>query len=328
MQAPVKDPALPHARLLASVALAFLLAVPLGVAAAALSGVGHRWVDILAQFTGPALVVAVAVVAAAALLRSRGVLVAAVLVSALVLAAGSAQWATPRGQPGPATETLTLYSANLHRDNVDVPAIARSIAASDADVVVLVEVGSAPEAALDTILAGYPHRAVQGRPNVDDVALSVIASRRPLRDLNLRPRNGLSLAGAVVDTPLGPVTFAGAHLTRPWPYQVQWEQIRQAQRVAAWTRTVPGPLIVAGDFNSVSSARIGRLIQKESGLVPAPGWPGTWPAALPAAVGITIDQVYRTPDLALVERRLGRATGSDHRPVITRFVRAAPPPAP
>ncbi|MNE27421.1 hypothetical protein D3C80_1208320 [compost metagenome] len=86
-----------------------------------------------------------------------------------------------------------------------------------------------------------------------------------------------------------------------------------------------GPVIAAGDFNSVSSARIGRQIQTETGLIPAPSWPGTWPSALPPAFAMTIDQVWRSPDLALLERKLGRKNGSDHRPVITRFTLAAKP---
>jgi endonuclease/exonuclease/phosphatase (EEP) superfamily protein YafD len=60
------------------------------------------------------------------------------------------------------------------------------------------------------------------------------------------------------------------------------------------------------------------------GLIPAPGWPGTWPARAPAALGITIDQVYRSPDLALLGRRLGQKNGSDHRPVVTRLTLSDP----
>ena len=41
---------------------------------------------------------------------------------------------------------------------------------------------------------------------------------------------------------------------------------------------------------------------------------------------MTIDQVWRSPDLALLERRLGRKNGSDHRPVVTRFTLAAEAP--
>jgi endonuclease/exonuclease/phosphatase (EEP) superfamily protein YafD len=328
MQEPVEDGAPAPARRLATVALGLLLLPAFAVAGAALSGIGHRWIDLLAQFVAPALVVAVAVLAVAAAIRCRGLLLAAVAVAALVLFAGSAQWAPPRGAGGRDSPAVTVYSANLHRDNTDIEAIARSIAEADADLVVLIEVGPAPAANLDRILASYPHRVV--RPSLQrdgPMVRTVIAGRRPLEDLGVRIR-ALSVVGARAETALGPVTVAGVHLTRPWPWQIQWEQIRQAEGLTDWARTTPGPLIAAGDFNSVSSARIGRQIRADSDLVPAPGWPGTWPSALPAFAGITIDQVYRSPELALVERRLGRETGSDHRPVITRFVRATPTPAP
>ncbi len=325
MQAPVEDRAPSPVRLALSAGLGLLLIPPFVIAAAALSGIGHRWVDLLAQFTGPALVIGIVVLATGALARLRATLIGAVVLSTLVLIAGSRQWAPALGEPDDAAVGLTLYSANLHRDNTDVEAIARSIAASKADIVVLIEVGTTPAAALDVVLAGYPHRAIRGPANQPGgEVLTVIASRRPLRDLRLQIQ-GLSIAGAVVETPIGLVTVGGVHMTRPWPYQIQWEQIRQAQGLATWARATSGPVVAAGDFNSVSSARIGRMIQAESGLVPAPGWPGTWPASLPSFAGITIDQVYRSPDLALVDRRLGRETGSDHRPVITRFAKAVRP---
>lgn len=301
------------------------LLAPLGIAAAALSGIAHRWPDILAQFVGQAMVAAVAGLIAAAVLRSRIVGAAAAIVCVVVLIAGWPQWAPAKGRADPASETLTVYSANLHMMNEDIAAIATSVAASDADIVMLVEVGTAPTAALDTILAGYPHRVANDRMDrPGGRAQSVIASRRPLRDLKLR-LPVLHVVGAVAETPLGPVTLAAVHFTRPWPYQIEWEQVRQADGLSAWARTVEGPVITAGDFNSVSSARIGKIIQNDGGLIPAPGWPGTWPSRLPAFAGMTIDQVYRSPDLALVDRRLGRDMGSDHRPVITRFRRAAPP---
>ena len=301
------------------------LLAPLSVALAGLSGIGHRWVDILAQFTGPALVAATAALVAAALLRSRTLAATAVIVCLLVLAAGWSQWAAPRGEPGEGSPVFTLYSANLQARNTDVDAIATSIAEAHADVVVLVEFGDAPAAEIDRVLAGYPYRVATGRlDRPSGPALSIIASRRPLRDIRLRV-TALHVVGAVAETPIGPVTIAGVHMTRPWPWQIQWEQIRQAEGLSAWAASVDGPVIAAGDFNSVSSARIGRIIKGDGGLIPAPGWPGTWPTRLPAFAGMTIDQVYRTPDLALVERRLGLPTGSDHRPVITRVVRAAPP---
>ncbi len=308
----------------AALVLALALLAPAAIAVAALSGLGHRWPDLLAQFVGPALVLAAGLLTAGVLLRNRAVCLGAVIVCGLVLLAGSRQWATPRGEPEPGSPGLTLYSANLHIQNQDLESMAASIAASDADLVVLVEVGPAPAAALDKVLAGYPHRVVSGRVDRPLPSRSLIASRYPLQQIPLRIPS-LHIVAARAETPLGPVTVAGPHFTRPWPYQIQWEQIRQAEGMAEWARSVQGPLLAAGDFNSVSSARIGRIVQNDGGLVAAPGWPGTWPARLPAFAALTIDQVYRSPDLALIDRRLGRSTGSDHRPVITRFVRAAPP---
>ena len=125
-------------------------------------------------------------------------------------------------------------------------------------------------------------------------------------------------------TPLGPVNLVSVHLTRPWPFEESWGQISQTMALDEMLQSLSGPVVVAGDFNSVSNARIGKMVQRDISLRPAAGFPGTWPAALPSLFGITIDQVYASPDLAFVSRRLGQPTGSDHRPVVTEITRAAP----
>lgn len=296
----------------------------LTIAVAALSGVGHRWVDILAQFTAPALAAAVVGLAICLLLRLWPASIVGGAAILMLLVAAWPQWFIPQGRPQTDAPIVRVYSANLWARNTDVDAIRRSIVEADADILVLIELGAAPNARLEDVLNGYPHRQVTrmvDRPS--GAARSVIASRYPITG-QIGGQPGLHSVGAVIDSPLGPLSVVGVHLTRPWPFQYQWGQITQAMAIAEIRRGLKGPVIVAGDFNSVSSARIGRQIQAETGLVPAPGLPGTWPSALPAVAGMTIDQVYRSPDLALVQRRIGRRNGSDHRPVITEFTRAAP----
>jgi len=296
------------------------------VGAAGLSGVGHRWVDILAQFTAPACAAAVIGTLACLALRLWPAGATGALASALLLLAAWPQWTPPKGVPEPGAPTLRVYSANVWARNTDVDAIRRSIADADADIVILVEFGDAPAARIDEVLAGYPHRALLGRVDrPSGPARSVIASRTPILRQLPDPPDGLSTVGAVVQTSLGPITVFGVHLTRPWPFQYQWGQITQVMALTERRNAAPdNPVIAAGDFNSVSSARIGRQMKADMGLIPAPGWPGTWPSGLPAVLGMTIDQVWRSPDLALTDRRLGRPTGSDHRPVITEFTRAQP----
>lgn len=304
---------------LIALGLAATLAVP---ALAALSGNGHRWVDIFAQFTAPALTAALLAIPALALARQRAAAGAAAVSAALLLIAVWPQWRPPVGAPLANAPAVTLYSANLWAWNEDVEGIRASIRKANPDIVTLVEVGDAPAAAMDRMLEGYPHRAIGARQSRRiGPARAVIASRYPLTKIS-DAGNGLESLGVVVTTPFGPLNVMSVHLTRPWPYQFQWGQITQVQALADLRRRMTGPVVVAGDFNSVSSARIGRQMRDEVGLIPAPGWPGTWHARLPAPLRITIDHVYRSPDLALLDRSLGQPMGSDHRPVVVRVTPA------
>jgi len=308
-------------RRLTILALTGLLGGPLAISAAALSGLGHRWIDILAQFTAPALIGAALIGLFALALRLWPVVGASAVVLILTVIAGWPQWSPARAAPQPDATVVTLYFANLYMGNDDVPAIARSITEADADVVVLVEMSDAATARIEEVLGDYPHRAIETRPSGRLGDRITIASRRPLA-AHRTVESEAPYVAATVQTGLGPLDVMGVHLTRPWPYQYQWAQIRQVMDLTEIAAGLDHPVVMAGDFNSVSSARIGRQIKGDMGLVPAPGWPGTWPSQIPSPAAMTIDQVYHAPELALLDRRLGRRTGSDHRPVIVRLTKA------
>jgi len=295
---------------------------PAVVAVASVAGFGHRWPDLLAQFGAPVLMASVVLLVPLLWLRLWPAAGVAGLAVVGLLVALAPEWWPERGVAADGAPTLSLYSANVLWKNGDTEAIARSIAEADADVVILIELGDGPSAAIDILLPDHPHRITSPRAGRSGkAARSVVASRFPLTGIKDR-RDGLHSVGATVEGPFGTVHLLGVHLTRPWPFQYQWGQINQVSAISEIRDDLTGPTLVAGDFNAVSGARIGRQVQTEAGLIPAPGFPGTWPTAVPVITGITIDQVYRSPDLALVERRLGRANGSDHRPVITRFALA------
>ncbi|QTC89996.1 endonuclease/exonuclease/phosphatase family protein [Brevundimonas goettingensis] len=302
-----------------------VLAAPLTIGVAALSGLDHRWPDILAQFTAPALAATALFTLVLLALRLRGAAIAALTVSAILAAALWPQAMPDAGKARPGAPVVTLYSANLHYRNTDTGRIRASITAADPDIIVLIETSAPVAARLDTVLAGYPHRQISANGVHKGKDATVIASRYPLT--SSRPWDfSQNYMVTVVDSPLGRLNVVGAHLTRPWPFQIQWEQIRQATDLTDLMSGLSGTTIVAGDFNSISSGRIGRQIKSETGLKANPGWPGTWPAQLPAVLGMTIDQVWRTPDLAVVSRQIGQRNGSDHRPVVTHLTLAEPRP--
>lgn len=285
--------------------------------------VGHRWVDIFAQFTAPLFMATLAATVLAAVLRMRNAVWTGLASTLALLAVVGAQWLPGAPGPEPGAPTVRLYSANVYYLNDDVARMRRSIDAADPDIVILIELGRGPLGQLDELLAGYPYRV--GSMRMDETrgpSRSIIASRWPLKQIANRP-DGLHSVTAVAETPLGDVNIVGVHLTRPWPFQPQWGQISQTMALGDIRRTLTGPVVVAGDFNSVSNARIGRQMKQDLGLAPAGGFPGTWPSNLPSPLGITIDQVWRSPDLTFVSRKLGWPNGSDHRPVVTEFTRAA-----
>lgn len=304
--------------LLALVLAAFGLAMT-GVAA--FSGIGHRWVDLLALFPAPAFACAVVLTALALAVkapRAGGLMLS---VAALLAAAAWPQWFPPRADPERDGPAMTVYSANLWARNPDVEAQIRSVQKADADILMLVEVGDAVAARLDRLTAGYPYRVTSRvHDGANGRSRTVIASRWPLTETRFSdPVWGLE---AVAATPVGPVRLTATHMTRPWPFQYQWGQLNHAERLAQLKGDDTRPFILAGDFNSVSTARVGKLIKNLNGAWAAPGWPGTWPSFVPGPFRVTIDQVYYSPKLALISRRLGRANGSDHSPVITTFRRA------
>lgn len=321
MTAPVhRTPVSVRLRLLADGAALLALCAPLGVAVLALSGMRNQYADLAAQFVVPTLVATAIGLLPLLLLRLWHSAVFGAVVALALLAAAWPQVFPAGPAPAEGAPAIRLYTANIHVENADVAAVTASVKAAQADIVMLIEVSPPVAERLDAILADYPHRAPNG---VAVGSTTVIASRWPLT-ASPSPADGLDAVVVAASTPLGPVTLVGAHLTRPWPFIESWGQISQTAALQARLAPLSGPRIVAGDFNSVSSARIGRQIQNDIGLHPAGGLAGTWPTSAPAFVGITIDQVYASRDLAFVSRRIGRANGSDHYPVVTEITRAAP----
>lgn len=299
-----------------------VVAGALAFAVLVLSGMRNQYADLAAQFTAPALIGMLIVTVALAALRLWRLAGAGVVVALLLTIAVWPQW-SPGGLPPEAgAPSLSIYSANLYVENRDVDAIVASIRAADADVVMLIELGDATAPRLSEIIAGYPYRVASRRVDRPKGGVrSVIASRYPLTPLPRVPE--VEAVAARARTPLGELNLVSVHLTRPWPFEESWGQISQTMALTRLVRTLEGPVVVAGDFNSVSSSRIGRQVRADMGLTPAPGFPGTWPSFAPAPTAITIDQVYVSSDLAVTGRDLGQANGSDHRPVVVRLTRAA-----
>ena len=305
-------------------AFGFLIGLaPIVVAASALLKIDHRIPELLLQFTAPVLILTAVATLLALLFRLKATVLAGLLSSVLLALAVAPQWFP--GGPKPATDApeMTVYWSNVWAQNDDVSAIAASIKDANPDIVLMAEVSPEVNANLDTILPDHPYRStsVVGNRNVAP-ARALIASRWPIKMQEENTHDTLTAVSALVETPLGEVGVMASHLTRPWPYRIHGTQRIQAADMGQLRPQLGSAAIIAGDFNSVSNSNLGRYVSREMGLTAAPGFPGTWPSKVPAPLGITIDQVWHSPELAVKSRKLGKANGSDHNPVIVRFTAA------
>ncbi|WP_371784597.1 endonuclease/exonuclease/phosphatase family protein [Streptosporangium subroseum] len=224
------------------------------------------------------------------------------------------------GIAGIVPRDLRVVHQNVSYSNRDLATTAKALRATDADILVAVEVPDDPvlrNGTVDPVFGreispGYPYQF----PDNPGVA---VWSRYPFDD---RPRQvpGVPRSRqAVIRTPQGPVSFYAVHLAsfRPGEPFVIANRNAEVEALARAIQADPSPrIIVAGDLNTATTDReMRRLtallspVSEEAGT----GLQFTWPAKLPA---VRLDHVLTRGFIALDSRVLPM-TGSDHRAVLT-----------
>ncbi len=234
-------------------------------------------------------------------------------------AAGAIPWLraarehkAPHTADGP---TFTLLSANLLCFNQQRAAALATLAASGAQVAVLIEVLPSDEIALRGD-PRWPHQSWHHDPDWNG---SAILSVHPLDQVVVvDPRHA-----ALVTTSL---TIAGRSLlliaVHPFaPESLAHTRERNAQcaRLTQLVASDPRPVVVAGDFNLTVGNPAWRDLHRVGGLLRCHGAaPATYPAWL-GGLGIAIDHVL-VRGLALRSLAAVRLPGSDHRGVLAEIV--------
>jgi endonuclease/exonuclease/phosphatase (EEP) superfamily protein YafD len=213
---------------------------------------------------------------------------------------------------------LKIVHVNTWHRLDDLSALEVYLAGTGADVVALAEVGPPKQALLARLTRFYPHQVACAERW--ECSLAVL-SRHPIAaGGTLMPsRRNPAIAWAGIETPAGPVTVAATHVYRPTRNPVT--HIDQLEGLARWIRTIPGELILAGDFNTPQGSRSLARLLAETGLAPAnanlPSWPA-WPVGLPQ---VALDHILVSRRLGGRDSGLGPAVGSDHFPLWARIAR-------
>lgn len=295
------------------------------VAVAIVHALGLRaWPYELAHhFVAHAGVAAAAIALAAAFLRRSELLVVATCLGiwfgiVWTTAPLPAGMTAKRSAQAAAAQSLTLITNNVYVNNHRLDALVNWLASGPADVVVLQEVAPELIQRLEREDDGYPHRAVGTDPYVYDEGVTseatAVLSRWPIiesRRLNDRTPGWQALL----------VRIEAANGQTPWiiavhpPSPVFRENLpirdRILQELADVIRTLDGPVIVAGDFNTTPYAPAFKPFVTSAGLATFRRFPGTFPNSFGPA-GLPIDHVM-VRGAELVQLRALPSTGSDHR---------------
>lgn len=219
-------------------------------------------------------------------------------------------------EPSPAV-TWRLLSANLFVGNQTPEEFVTLVTQIRPDVVVCLEVTPSWGILLSRLQPDYPYQRIEARDGAFGVA---VLSRFPWESVRVEqkiPGHPLIVASIQVASDDVP-TLIAVHPVPP--VAPHWTALRnrQLQQIAQLTDECQRPLILAGDLNATSWSPAFSDLVNATGLRDSRrgfGVQASWPSHL-GPFGIPIDHVLVSPEMTVVDRRVGPDFGADHRPII------------
>lgn len=280
----------------------------------------HWVLDLLSHFRWQYLFASVAVTAWAAW-RGRRVVLALALLTLVLNGAliGQLAWQPQLRNAALVPDfQLRALSVNVHTSNRDSRAVIDEVLASDADVVVFIEVDAGWMRALRALEARYPFQIAHPQPDNFGIALF---SRLPFVDGEVLRLGGAQRPSIAVTLTQGgrQLRFIGTHPPPPISRGMSALRDEQFALLAQYAERSAVPVILVGDLNATPwSAGLRVLTAGALGFRGLnPPWMPTWRVRSPFA--IPIDHALCTAPLVITQREVGRDVGSDHRPIVAEF---------
>jgi endonuclease/exonuclease/phosphatase (EEP) superfamily protein YafD len=291
-----------------------LAAVVIGV----LFGKLHPLIDIFSHFLLAAIVGAT-LFAVAAFFFGRTTQMAILLALGATSLALAWPWLQSPTKAEAAGPRFTVMAFNVYYNNPRLEGVAELVRKTKPDIVVLLEIVPRVRLALDAVADQYPYRVECWREEMCD---ALVLSRFPLTD------NRPSLPAPTFRRPMGAVSvdvqgrtlaLFPVHLSLPAPLKRWGLQDGEAKEIARTIASAAGARLIVGDFNASTWGTTMTFLRKELDAAILTGTNGTWPAFLPRAIGIPIDHILASDELALQSRELITVSGSDHRAVLAEI---------
>jgi endonuclease/exonuclease/phosphatase (EEP) superfamily protein YafD len=211
--------------------------------------------------------------------------------------------------------SLSLISFNVLVTNTEGRRIADFLAQAKPDIAIVMETSGIADS-LSDLDATFATRVGCQTPRMCDIA---VFSRVPLADvqvLQFGPFRRERLIIATTRVAGQTVTIIAAHLSKPYFDDFAWIELTQIRTLL---RSITGPVIMAGDFNSAAWSYSVARFARQMELVPPPTYPATWPVEL-AGLGLPIDNMFsRGGALIRTLEAIPDPMGSNHRGLVAQI---------
>lgn len=215
---------------------------------------------------------------------------------------------------------IKIVFANLWVQNPHPEKLTDWINKKDPDIVAIIEATPySIEKLTPRLKAIFPHSTRDGYMQV--------FSKFPIRKIHQKPAR-LAFLPLEISSQCGAIPLGLIHLTRPWPFTKNGDQMVQMNRltdIIKERRWDENPRhILLGDFNHTLHTKELKKFRSNLTLGVHKGSEGTWPSFAPKPFRVRIDHIMSGQDWIPTKREVGPDYGSDHLPVYGEFVSADP----
>jgi endonuclease/exonuclease/phosphatase (EEP) superfamily protein YafD len=212
---------------------------------------------------------------------------------------------------------ISAFSFNVLQTNRDYARTIALIDREDPDIVLLLETDEQWEAALEPVIARYPHRSSAPLGNLYGL---IFLSRLPVEDAEITwliDTETPSVFATIATNAGAKFRFIGLHPRPPQPGENTEKRDAEIAIAARHAKLTELPVLAMGDFNDVAWSRTSQMFKRIGGYLDprvGRGLYSTFPANLPG-LRWPLDHLFMSPDFTLVDMQVLENVGSDHLPV-------------
>jgi endonuclease/exonuclease/phosphatase (EEP) superfamily protein YafD len=216
-------------------------------------------------------------------------------------------------------QDVRLLAANVLMDNGAHERLAALIDEVDPDLIFLMETNARWIAALEPLLARFPTVIREPRDDYYGLVFATRLETRFARVVRLSTDDTPSVVAELV-APDGEQVFrfVGLHPRPPVPGEDTHERDAQVLHAARFAARSGVPVVTMGDFNDVAWSDTSQRFKRVGGYLDPRVGRGMYASfdANNPLIHVPIDQIFTTPDVAVVAFGRGPHVGSDHFPLI------------